>query len=585
MTIRPPVGEGKGGRQGRTGSGAGRGQKDDERGPPRKRTYERQFRMPEQREGGLLQLLGDHTPPKHQLRGSLPPAHTLSHTQQTQHILTQQFQHAHQHQINPDWIASTAPSASPANPADSEPGASRSSLLDPTQAFSRTATRSPSPQRSLTPDLQLPVVTDASILNLTSLSRGRGLQEVSEHLFGNIKRKYGRKDSQRTLGNPHGADTPWGRQPEKGSESPTNPEEKQKYREETAERFHEEREERRKEERERTVTGRRGDEEDRGMPMLTEEGKGRKRRRRPSFDESFSVEQQLQQRQDSDTTEKQQPGPPEPKVAHKMETHKNDSRLTSHTDVSRERVEKAERADKGDKREKGDRAERGEAVISGSDPESALIANKMKKNSVGRPRISTDTLKHREPAHNHIIKPNLNTHPRLPSPHPNPSPRSSISPSLSPHPRASMSPSPHPRASMSPSLSLSPRPRPGLSPSPSHSTSSTASSRPSKTKDRWSYLKAKSHASLTSPQRDNRGSPSTLADPPSAFPITPSAFPITPSSPLYTNTDSLTVHTPIKRKRGRPKKQPLLTVETIHEGTSTSPPESTGTGSSCWAKP
>ncbi|KAK1892892.1 SET-binding protein [Dissostichus eleginoides] len=275
MTIRPPVGEGKGGRQGRTGSGAGRGQKDDERGPPRKRTYERQFRMPEQREGGLLQLLGDHTPPKHQLR---------------------------------------APSASPANPADSEPGASRSSLLDPTQAFSRTATQSPSPQRSLTPDLQLPVVTDASILNLTSLSRGRGLQEVSEHLFGNIKRKYGRKDSQRTL------------------------------------------------------------------------------------------EQQLPQRQDSDTTEKQQPGPPEPKVAHKMETHKNDSRLTSHTD------------------------------------------------------------------------------------------------------------------------------------------------------------------------RDNRGSPSTLADPASAFPITPSAFPITPSSPLYTNTDSLTVHTPIKRKRGRPKKQPLLTVETIHEGTSTSPP-------------
>uniref|UniRef100_A0A7M4FBX7 SET binding protein 1 n=2 Tax=Crocodylus porosus TaxID=8502 RepID=A0A7M4FBX7_CROPO len=51
----------------------------------------------------------------------------------------------------------------------------------------------------------------------------------------------------------------------------------------------------------------------------------------------------------------------------------------------------------------------------------------------------------------------------------------------------------------------------------------------------------------------------------------PSAYPITPSSPLYTNTDSLTVITPIKKKRGRPKKQPLLTVETIHEGTSTSP--------------
>lgn len=37
MTIRPPAGEGKGGRHGRTGGGAGRGQKDEERGPPRKR--------------------------------------------------------------------------------------------------------------------------------------------------------------------------------------------------------------------------------------------------------------------------------------------------------------------------------------------------------------------------------------------------------------------------------------------------------------------------------------------------------------------------------------------------------------------
>ncbi|KAM3611746.1 uncharacterized protein V6R79_023528 [Siganus canaliculatus] len=500
--------------------------------------------MPEQREGGLLQLLGDHTPPKHQPRSSLLPAHTLSHTQQTQHA------HAHQHQINSDWITSTAPSTSQADPADSEParelaGAGRSSLLDPTQPFSRAAARSPSPQRSLTPDMQLPVVTDASILNLTSLSRGRGLQEVSEQLFGNIKRKYGRKDSQRMLCNPHSGDTPWGRQPEKGSESPVNSEERQKYRhEESAERFLDDREEKRKEERERTLAGRRGDEEDRGMPMLTEEGKGRKRRRRPSFDESFSVEEQSQQRQDSDTTEKHQPGPPEPKVAYKMDAHRNDSRLTSQTDVSRERIDK-EKSDRREKAERMDRPERGEII---TDPESVLSVNRIKKNPVGRPRISADTHKHREPTHSHN-KPN----PKLPSPNPSPSPRGSISPSPSPKPRMNISPSPSPRSRMT------------LSPSPSHSTSSTASSRPSKAKDRWSYLKAKSHASLTSPQRDNRGSPSPLADPPSAFPITP-------SSPLYTNTDSLTVHTPIKRKRGRPKKQPLLTVETIHEGTSTSPP-------------
>lgn len=130
--------------------------------------------MPEQREGSLLQILGDHTPSKHQPRNSLLPGHT----QQTQHPLTQQFQHSHghQHQISSDWITSTVPSASPANSADFEParelaGGSRSPLLDPAQPFSRTAAQSPSPQRSSTPDLQLPVVTDASILNLTSLSR------------------------------------------------------------------------------------------------------------------------------------------------------------------------------------------------------------------------------------------------------------------------------------------------------------------------------------------------------------------------------------------------------------------------------
>ncbi|XP_068594824.1 SET-binding protein [Brachionichthys hirsutus] len=549
MTIRPQAGEGKGGRQGRGGGGAsaGRGPKDEERGPPRKRTYERQFRMPEQREGGLLQLLGDHTLPKHQPRTSLLPAHS----QQTLHTFTQQFQHTHphQHQISPDWIKSAAPSASPANPADSEPvrdlaGAGRSSVPDPAQSFSRIAAQSPSPQRSLTPDLHLPVVTDASVLNLTSLSRGRGLLEVSEHLFVNIKRKYGRKDSQKTLCNPHSADTPWGRQLEKGLESPTSSDERHKYRqEETAERFHEEREERRKDERERSVTGRRGDEEDRGMPMLTEEGKGRKRRRQPSFDESFSVDEQSQQRQDSNTTERPHHGPPEPKVAHKMDTQKNDSRLTSQTDVSRERIEKAERVDRSDKREKGervDRTERGETVTTGPDPEAALSAPKVKKNPVGRPRLTSDTLKYRESVHNHMNKPSLNT---------NPSPRDGISPSPSPKPRPNISPSPRHSLTLSPCLG----------------PSSIASSRPSKAKDRWSYLKAKSHVSLTSPHRDNRVSPSPLADPPSAFPITP-------SSPLYTNTDSLTVHTPIKRKRGRPKKQPLLTVETIHEGTSTSPP-------------
>uniref|UniRef100_A0A3P8W505 SET binding protein 1 n=1 Tax=Cynoglossus semilaevis TaxID=244447 RepID=A0A3P8W505_CYNSE len=535
------------------------------------KTYERQYRMPEQKEGGLLQLLGDHTPPKHQLRGSLLPAHTLSLTQQTQQALMQPFQQ--QHQITSDWITTAAPSATAANPADSEAsrelsGTSRNSLLDSSQPFLRTASQSPSPQRSLTPDLQLPVVTDASILNLTSLSRGRGLQEVSEQLFGNIKRKYGKKDSQRMLSNPHCADSPWGRQAEKGPESPSNLE-RQKYRhEETTERFHEEREERSKEERDQTIAAKRVDEEDRGMHTITEELKGRKRRRRPSFDESFSVDEQSQLRQESDTTEQQQPGPPEPKVAHKMESYKNDH--TSQSNISRARAEKVDKCDKREKGERADRAERGEVVTNRPDLETAMRANRIKKNPVGRPKVSTEIFKHKESSHNLINKPTLNANPRLPSP--NPSLKGNISPSLSPKsrvspsPRFNVSPSPSPKSRINISPSPSPKPRVALNPSPSHSTSSTAScSRPSKAFDRWSYLKAKSYASLTSLQRDNRSSPSTLTDPPSTFPITP-------SSPLYTNTDSLTVHTPIKRKRGRPKKQPLLTVETIHEGTSTSPP-------------
>uniref|UniRef100_A0A8C6PKN3 SET binding protein 1 n=1 Tax=Nothobranchius furzeri TaxID=105023 RepID=A0A8C6PKN3_NOTFU len=279
MTIRPPAGEGKGGRQGRAGggAGAGRGSKDEERVfkaatqsqffcsklvcfPPVFQTYERQFRMPEQKEGGLLQLLGDHTLPKHQLRSTLPPTNAISNMPQSQHSLTQKFQHvnAQQHQVVPEWITSVAPFSS---------------------------------------------------------SVHSGESNAAGGLLG----------------------------------------------------------------------------------------------------------------------------------------------------------------------------------------------------------------------------------------------ASSISPIPSPKPRTNISPSPSPRG------------RVDLSPSPKNNIVSEAKLKPAKVNDRWSYLKVKSHTSLTSPQRDKLGSPLALSEPPSAFPITP-------SSPLYTNSDSLTVHAPIKRKRGRPKKQPLLTVETIHEGTSTSPP-------------
>ncbi|KAJ3603581.1 hypothetical protein NHX12_028326 [Muraenolepis orangiensis] len=373
--------------------------------------------MPEQREGGLLQLLGDHPPPKHhQLRLAPPHAHALPHAPppSVQHTaLMQHSQHAlaHQHALNPEWSAPSPAASSPlvlsVDPEQlSGPMAAGrvGSVMDHGSLFLQTPGQSPSPQRSLTPDLPLPVVTDASILNLTSLSRGRGVgvHEVSEQVFGNIKRKYSKKDPQRTMGNPYQHETSWGRQPERGAENSSIPEARQKYGQGDAP-GHEGREERRKEERERGPARRRGDEDERGMPALSDDGKGKKRRRRRSFDESYSVEDEAEQPHDCDIAEKTQLGPAGP------------------------------------------------------------------------------------------------------------------------------------------------------------------CSKPTKTKDRWSYLKARSPSSLTPPQREHRGPLSSMAEPPSAFPITP-------SSPLYTNTDSLTVLTPIKRKRGRPKKQPLLTVETIHEGTSTSPP-------------
>ncbi|KAM8865879.1 SET-binding protein [Synchiropus picturatus] len=557
MTIRPPVGEAKGGRQGRTGSGtgAGRSQKDEDRGPPRKRTYERQFRAPDQREGGLLQLLGDSTPAKHQPRSTPLSALTHHHAQSMQSNLAQQFHHlhGHQHQITSDWMVSAPSAAAAANQADSESvrelaGACKTTMLDPTLSFSRTLTQSPSPQRSLTPDLQMPVVTDASILNLTSLSRGKVLQEDSEQLFGKIKRKYGRKDTPRTLCNPHSAETPWGRLPENSIERPVNSEERQRFRqEETSEHYHQDREERRKDEKEVTILGRRGDEEDREVPLQTEDGKGRKRRRRPSFDDSFSVEEPCLHQQDPVTTDKHHLKPPEPKVAHKVDMNKHDSRLANRVDVFSERKEKKEKGENSDRAEKEDQGR--EAVKGVADPELALSLTKINKSTVSRSKTISDTSRHTEPSHNHTNKANFTGNPRLPSPIP--SPKSSISPSPSPKPRAYLSPSPVPRAT--------------LSSSPSHSTSLMSGSRQSKAKDRWSYLKSKNHTSLELSQQDSNASPSTLADPPSAFPITP-------LSPLYTNTDSLTVHTPIKRKRGRPKKQPLLTVETIHEGTSNSPP-------------
>jgi len=191
-----------------------------------------------------------------------------------------------------------------------------------------------------------------------SRGRGVGAHEASEQVFANVKRKYSKKDSQRTVGNPYQNEPNWPRQPERGMETSSIPEEG---------REHEGREERRKEDRERAPARRRGDEEERGLPMLSDEGKGRKRRRRRSFDESYSVEDESEQpQQGGDMLEKTQLGPSESKVAQKTDAHKHESRFGIQADLHGERQEKGER-DKAEKRDKGNEAE------------STLSMNKVKK--------------------------------------------------------------------------------------------------------------------------------------------------------------------------------------------------------------
>ena len=177
-----------------------------------------------------------------------------------------------------------------------------------------------------------------------SLYRGRGLQEVSEQLFGNIKRKYGRKDSQRVLSNTHNAEL-WVKHIERGGEGLQDAEEKQRVRrEETQQLLLEEREE-------KSNMRRRGEEDDREMPMLTEEGKGRKKRIRKAFHESFSMEDQSEQLLDVEIPEKFPQGPPDPKVASKMVARKRESGLIKRAELDAEKAGRGENGDSTERRE------------------------------------------------------------------------------------------------------------------------------------------------------------------------------------------------------------------------------------------
>ncbi|KAG9355079.1 hypothetical protein JZ751_001792 [Albula glossodonta] len=288
----------------------------------------------------------------------------------------------------------------------------------------------------------------------SSLNKDRCLQEVAEQVFGNIKRKYGRKDSVRSLIT-HSSDHQWSKKPEKDFEkTQDSAKDKQANGPVTiAEPIEVESEN----------TGKNAEGKNEispgSLPQLMEESKGqpgRKRRYRRSLKDQMPMEDLTEETQTSEVTEKTDRGFTEPKAPSKIE-----SRVTKAVAERQPEVEQV-------------------TAVTSADL-AGMCQNRLRKNPVGRPR-TTVVLSSKEDA------------------------------------------------------------------------------KQQKVKDRWSYLKSKTSIH----QKDNSGPTSTVSEPPSAYPITP-------SSPLYTNTDSLTVITPVKKKRGRPKKQPLLTVETIHEGTSTSP--------------
>ncbi|XP_035292374.1 SET-binding protein [Anguilla anguilla] len=450
ITIKQP-GEQKGAKQGKSSRGA----KEEDKGPPRRKTYEKCFKSTEQDGSDPVNFLGESMKPKH------PPKSTLKH------------------QL--DWTKPpSGGSSSQGTMVDSEPrkesaSINKSSLPDLTSTHTKTQPKKVPESPSLihftpgmssqitgsllqpSPAANVPLTTqpDGGQMMVTSLSKDRCLQEVAEQVFGHIKRKYGRKDSMRSL-IAHGSDHQWGKKPEIDFEPKTQDSAKEKHTREP-EKVTE------PTDAEVDSTGKNAEGEGEilpgSLPLLMDESKvhpGRKRRYRRSLKDQMPLEDLTEETLTSEITEKTERGFTEPKAPSKIE-----SRVAKSVAERQPEVEKVVSVTSGD--------------LAG------ICPNRPRKNPVGRPRTVV-----------------------------NPSKQEAV--------------------------------------------------KQQKSKGRWSYLKSKTSCH----QKDNSGPTSAVLEPPSAYPITP-------SSPLYTNTDSLTVITPVKKKRGRPKKQPLLTVETIHEGTSTSP--------------
>ncbi|XP_026108428.1 SET-binding protein-like [Carassius auratus] len=435
ITIKQP-GEQKTGKHARSV----RGGKEEDKGPPRKRTYERHYKRMDKTDNVMM----DNMKPKHESKSS-----NICHLDWTK-LLDTDENAVSQEQDGTEPESKRESACTNKSPL-SEPNTpfSKSQVKKVTDSSSGSlfvsAMSSPSTDSlALSPvDAVMSPPADSSMF---SFSKDRGLQEVTEQVFGNIKRKYGRKD-QMKASTTHNLGLQWDKKMDRNTENQDNAKEKQPYNTDKSEFETEESEK----------SSSKPDDDNKTTSSCgthhAGESKSKKRRnRKVGDDKNLSDAQTTQQAEKIDKTHQ---GSTKPKMTKKIEFS-----APKQFGVKLQEIEE-------------DRAEKVTDDIE-------MFQNRPRKTPAGRQRSVIDADKQTE-------------------------------------------------------------------------------GRQSKVKDRWSYLKSQN----SSLHKDLNQSLS-IEEPPSAFPITP-------SSPLYTNTNSLTVITPVKKKRGRPKKQPLLTVETIHEGTATSP--------------
>ncbi|XP_026862022.2 SET-binding protein [Electrophorus electricus] len=422
--------------------------KEEDRGPPRKRTYERPYRLVAQNENNMMDVLGESMRPKYESKNN--DIHQLDWTKAVLRESVSLGDHGRDQESKQESTYINKSLLSEVNTPFSKTQVKKVTEGSSGSLFASGMTCPESDLQASSPaDITVSPPADSNLLMHCSLSKERDMQEVTEQVFGNIKRKYGRRDTMKTL-TTHNADVPRAKKTERQSEKPVqdNAKNKQQYNTDKSETQREEAEKSMKKSEDETKTMACC------VPHHTGEPKNRKKKNRRLTEDNASLED-TDAKQTVEMKDKPDQGAAKPKVSNKM-----DLSTTKQFGVDSRKLGEAESV---------------AALVTVE-----VSENRQRNNPVGRPRSMIDPEKQPD-------------------------------------------------------------------------------GRQSKVKDRWSYLKSKSSA------------PNKEINPVMPIEEPPSAFPITPSSPLYTNTNSLTVITPMKKKRGRPKKQPLLTVETIHEGTATSP--------------